>query len=75
MFDSEMPNQLKTNGRKGSRRGTNTVTTRNLGKAARADKPTERVEMRGIEQVEERERGVKLGGTGAMSRRTGRTSS
>ena len=33
----------------------------------RANKPTGRVEVRGIEEVEERERGVKPGGTGPES--------
>ena len=32
-----------------------------------ADKPTGRVEVRGVEQVEEHERGVERGGTGAVS--------
>ena len=39
--------------------------TRELGNVAQADKPTERVEARGVEQVEERERGVKPGEAGA----------
>ena len=57
MFDSEAPNQLKANQRKGSRRGTNTTTARELGKPARANKSIERVEARGIERVDKRERG------------------
>ena len=41
------------------------MTTRELEKAARADKPTVRVEARRIEWVEEREQGVKPEGTRA----------
>ena len=48
-------------------RSANTATTGELRKAVGAEKPTERVEARGVEQVEERERGVKPGGTGAVS--------
>ena len=47
--------------------GANTATTRELGKAARANMSIERVEARGIERVEERDRGVKPGGTRAVS--------
>ena len=59
--------------RKGSRRGANTATTRELGKVARAEKSTKRVEAHGIERVEERERGVKPGETGAKNRKSGKT--
>ena len=45
------------------------MTTREHRKVACADKPTERVEVRGIEQVEERERGVKPEGSKAMIRK------
>ena len=41
MFDLETPNQLKA---KHNRRGANTATAREIGKAARADKLTERIE-------------------------------
>ena len=41
------------------------MTTRELRRATRVDKPTERVEAHEIERVEERERGVKLGEVGA----------
>ena len=44
-----------------------TATTRELGKATRADKPTETVEACEIERVEERERGVKPGETEAKN--------
>ena len=44
--------------------------TRELGNVAQADKPTERVEARGVEQVEERERGVKPGEARAKNRKT-----
>ena len=44
--------------------------TRELGNVAQADKPTERVEARGVEQVEERERGVKPGEAGAKNRKS-----
>ena len=37
------------------------MTTREHRKVACADKPTERVEVRGVERVEERERGMKPG--------------
>ena len=47
----------RPSGRKGSGRGANTATTRELRKVARADKS--------IERLEERERGVKLGEAGA----------
>ena len=53
-------------GREGSRKGANTVTTTELRRAVQADKPTGRVEARGIEWVEECERGVKPKGTKAM---------
>ena len=52
-----------------SGRGANTAIARELGKATSADMPTERVEARGIEQVEVRERGVKPGGTRVMIRK------
>ena len=70
MFDSEMLNQLKAKRKKGSRRGTNTATARELEKAARADKPIVRVEPRGIQRVEERERGVKSREIGAKDRKS-----
>ena len=49
------------------------MTTRELEKAARADKPTRRVKARGIEQVEERELGVKPVGTGVMIWKNGKS--
>ena len=39
---------------------------RELRRAARADKPTKRVEARGVERVKEHERGVKPEGTGEV---------
>ena len=42
------------------------MTARELRKATRADKPTGRVEARGIERVEEREQGMEPEETGAM---------
>ena len=47
------------------------MTARELGKATRANKSTERVEASGIEWVEEREQGVKLGETKAKNRKSG----
>ena len=43
-----------------------------LGKAARADKPTKRVDALGIKRVKERERGVKPEETGAKNRKSGK---
>ena len=51
------------------RRGGNTATTRELKKDVRAKKPTKRVELRGTERFEERELGVKPGGTRVMIRK------
>ena len=42
---------------------------RELRRAARVDKPTERVEAFGMERVKQRERGVKPEGTGAVIRK------
>ena len=59
-------------GGKGSETGANTTFARMLRKATRADKPIERVEACGIEQVEDCERGVKPGGTRAKIRKSRR---
>ena len=76
MFDSDTLNQPRPKRKRrqqekrqhhDSMRRANTGIAGELRKAVGADKPTGRVEARGLEQVEEREQGVKPGGTGAVS--------
>ena len=63
----------RLSGRKGTRRGSNTTITRELGKDARANKPTERVEVHRIDRVEEREQGVKPKETGGRNQKRGKS--
>ena len=71
MFDSETPNQLKAKRKKGQQKKRQHRDNKGARKGARADKPTERVEARRIERVDEHERGVNLVETGAKNRKSG----
>ena len=58
----------RPSGRKGSGRGVDTMIARELTRASQANKPTGKVEVQRVEQVEEHEQGVKTrGGAGVRN--------